>query len=247
MKIESIVDRASRQIQEWIVTGRFKPGEQIKEENISQRLEISRPPVREALKMLEATGLVLRKPRRGVFVPHLTKKDIWEIYTLKAVLYELAVTLAMDTISPKEIDELEVLVQEMEVSVKNDPGNLLRYQKLHKAFHDSIMTIAGNTRLKTFASNLHNQVTPFSYRSLQHRDHLFSSVAYHRRIVEAIKKKDRSLACHLMKEHVLNALNVLSEMLDLEQETTAVLPSRGRGAGTDKDNRRYPRVANNLF
>lgn len=227
MKVESIADRAGRHIQEWIVTGRFKPGEQIKEENISQLLEISRPPVREALKMLEATGLVMRKPRRGVFVPHLTKKDVWEIYTLKSVLYELATALAIDIISPKEISELERLVAEMETSVQEDPANVLRYQKVHKAFHNSIMAIAGNSRLKTFASNLHNQVTPFTYKSLQQRDHLLSSVGYHRRIVEAIKKRDRSLACELTKEHVLNALGVLSELLD--QETTATLLPEGGG------------------
>ena len=226
MKIESIVDRAGQHIREWIVTGEFKPGEQIKEEDISQRLEISRPPVREALKMLEATGMVLRKPRRGVFVPHLTKKYVWEIYTLKATLYELATCLAMDAISSREVRELEAFVEEMEVCVEVDPVDLLQYQDLHKAFHRSIMAIAGNTRLKALASNLHNQVTPFSYKSLQRKSHLLSSVKYHRRIVEAIKKKDVSLACELMKEHVLKALNVLSEMGDLGPEMPAFFPSQ---------------------
>ena len=214
MKTESIVDQAGRHIREWIVTGEFKPGEQIKEEDISQRLEISRPPVREALKMLEATGLVLRKPRRGVFVPHLTKRDVWEIYTLKATLYELALALAMDSISSPQTGELEAFVQEMEIHLQEDPVDLLQYQEIHKAFHNSIMSIAGNTRLKTLASNLHNQVTPFSYKSLQQKGHMLSSVQYHRRIVEPIKQKDKTLACGLMKEHVLNALTVLSEMRD---------------------------------
>jgi len=225
MKIESIVDLAGQHIREGIVTGKFKPGEQIKEEDISQRLEISRPPVREALKMLEATGLVLRKPRRGVFVPHLTKKDVWEIYTLKATLYELATCLAMDAISSREIGELETFVEEMEECVGEDPVDLLQYQDLHRAFHRRIMAIAGNTRLKALGSNLHNQVTPFSYKSLQRKSHLLSSVKYHRRIVEAVKKKDRSLACELMKKHVLNALNVLSEMGDLGPEMPAAFPS----------------------
>lgn len=228
MKIESIVDQASQHIREWIVTGEFKPGEQIKEEDISQRLKISRPPIREALKMLEATGLVLRKPRRGVFVPRLTKKDVWEIYILKATLYELATCLAMGAISSRQIGELETFVEEMELCVEENPVDLLRYQDLHRAFHRSIMAIAGNTRLETLASNLHNQVTPFSYRSLQQRSHLLSSIQYHREIVEAIKEQDRSLACQLMKEHVLNALNVLSEMGELGPENPAASPSLQR-------------------
>lgn len=221
MKIESIVDIAKRNIQEWVVTGHFQPGKQIKEEEISQRLGISRPPVREALKMLEAAGLVFRKPRRGVFVPEMTEKDMWEVYTLKATLYEMATDLAMDVISDKEIRKLESYVQKMEICVEKEPFDVLRYQDLHKTFHNSIMAIGGNDRLRTFASNLHNQVTPFSYKSLKDKNHLHASVRYHREIVIAMKNKDRSLACRMMKEHVLNALDVLRDMSAQGVETPA--------------------------
>ena len=223
MKVDSIVDRACRNIQEWIVTGRFKPGEQIKEENISQRLEISRPPVREALKMLEAMGLVVRKPRRGVFVPLLTRKDVWEIYTLKAALYELVTELAMDVITDIQVRELETLVEEMERIVSEDPVDILRYQKYHKGFHSRLMGIAGNGRLNAFAANLHNQVTPFSYKSLQQKEHLLASVQYHREIIDAIKIGDRPSACRLMKRHVLDALLVFRNMQNAVWDE--VLPS----------------------
>ena len=226
MKMDSIVDRACRHIQEKIVTGRFKPGEQIKEENVSQRLEISRPPVREALKMLEAAGLVVRKPRRGVFVPLLTKKDVWEIYTLKAALYELVTELAMDVISHGQVSELETLVGEMERIVSEDPVDILQYQKHHKAFHQRLMGIAGNTRLNAFATNLHHQVTPFSYKSLQRKEHLLSSVRYHRKIIEAIKGRDRSSACRLMKQHVLDALLVFRDMQDTVWDETLLSSTR---------------------
>ncbi len=223
MEIESIADIAKRNIQEWVVTGHFQPGKQIKEEEISQRLGISRPPVREALKMLEAAGLVFRKPRRGVFVPEMTEKDMWEVYTLKATLYEMATELAMDVISEQEIGKLETYVKKMEVCVEKEPLDVLRYQDLHKTFHDSIMGIAGNDRLKTFASNLHNQVTLFSYKSLQDKNHLNSSVRYHRDIVNAMKNRDKPMACSLMKEHVINALDVLRDMSAQGSETPADL------------------------
>jgi len=223
MKIESIADIAKRNIQEWIVTGHFQPGKQIKEEEISQRLGISRPPVREALKMLEAAGLVFRKPRCGVFVPEMTEKDMWEVYTLKATLYEMATSLAMDVISDKKIRKLETYVKKMEVCVGKEPLDVLRYQDLHKTFHNSIMVISGNDRLRTFASNLHNQVTLFSYKSLQDNNHLNSSVRYHREIVNAMKQKDTALACRLMKEHVFNALDVLRDMSAQGSETPAGL------------------------
>ncbi|MBW2093991.1 MAG: GntR family transcriptional regulator [Deltaproteobacteria bacterium] len=219
MKIESIADIAKRHIREWIVTGQFLPGEQLKEEEISQRLGISRPPVREALKALEATGLVVRKPRRGVFVPEMTEKDMWEIYTLKATLYEMATGLAMEVISGKEIERLEALVAKMDACVKEEPFDVLQYQRVHGSFHKVIMDIAGNGRLKTIALHLHNQVTMFSYKTLQDRDHLHSSLHYHWEILKAIKEKNTSSACRLMKEHVLNALAVLCDSLPTTGET----------------------------
>jgi DNA-binding GntR family transcriptional regulator len=111
----------------------------------------------------------------------------------------------------------------MEACVENEPLDVLRYQDLHKTFHNSIMAIAGNDRLRTFASNLHNQVTPFSYKSLQDKNHLHSSVRYHREIVNAMKQKDTAMACRLMKEHVLNALDVLRDMSAQGSETPAAL------------------------
>ncbi len=83
--IGSIVDYAKNFIEQCIVTGELSPGQRIKEEEIAKKLEISRPPVREAFKILEAEGLIRRNPRRGVFVTEITSKDVWEIYTLKMV------------------------------------------------------------------------------------------------------------------------------------------------------------------
>jgi DNA-binding GntR family transcriptional regulator len=218
MKIESIVDLAKRHMEIWIIKGEYAPGQKLKEEEIAMRLGISRPPIREAFKALETEGLVLRKPRRGVFVSEMTAKDVWEAYTLKAALYEMATELAMDTISADQIGDLDAVVQQMENCVKMEPGDLLQYQEYHQSFHDKIMVISGHDRLKKISVSIHNQVGRFSYRSLQNKSHLQSSVRYHRQIIDAMKAKDKALACRLMKEHVLEALDVLLSMSDLQEE-----------------------------
>ena len=218
MQIESIADLARGHIQVWIIKGEYQPGQQLKEEEIATRLDISRPPVREAFKMLEAEGLVIRKPRRGVFVSEMTQKDVWEAYTLKAALYEMAVELAMAAISETQINELEAVVRQMEACVAAEPVNLLRYQEHHQNFHDRIMLISGHDRLKKISSSIHNQVSRFSYKSLQNRVHLNASVRYHRQIIKAINSGEKVLACRLMKEHVLEALDVLLTMPELQKE-----------------------------
>ena len=211
MQIESIADLAKGHIQVWIIKGEYQPGQQLKEEEIATRLDISRPPVREAFKMLEAEGLVIRRPRRGVFVTEMTEKDVWEAYTLKAALYEMAMELAMHTISESQILELEAVVRRMENCVQAEPVDLLGYQEYHRNFHNQILVISGHQRLKKISASIHNQVSRFSYKSLQNRNHLDSSVRYHRQILDAIKDQDRTRACKFMKEHVLNAIDAFRE------------------------------------
>ncbi len=220
MKIESIVDLAKRHMELWIIKGEYEPGQKLKEEEIAMRLGISRPPIREAFKALETEGLVVRKPRRGVFVSEMTAKDVWEAYTLKAALYEMATELAMDTISAKQINDLDAVMRQMEDCVKMEPVDLLQYQNYHQSFHDQIMVISGHDRLKKISVSIHNQVGRFSYRSLQNKSHLQSSVRYHRKIVTALKAEDKTLACSLMKGHVLEALNVLLSMPGFREENS---------------------------
>lgn len=219
MKVESIVDLAKHHLELWIIKGEYGPGQKLKEEEIALRLGISRPPIREAFKVLETEGLVRRRPRRGVFVTEMNEKDVWEAYTLKAVLYELATELAMDAISESQIQELEAVVRQMENCVQAEPVDLLGYQEYHRNFHNQIMIISGHDRLQKFSASIHNQVSRFSYKSLQNKAHLQSSVQYHRKIVDAFQTKDRIKACRLMKGHVLEALDVLLSMPELHKET----------------------------
>ena len=218
MEIESIVDLAKRHMELWIIKGEYEPGQKLKEEEIAMRLGISRPPIREAFKALETEGLVVRKPRRGVFVTEMTAKDVWEAYTLKAVLYEMATGLAMETITANQISELDAVVQQMEACVETESVDLLQYQEYHQNFHYKIMVISGHDRLKKISVSIHNQVARFSYKSLQNKSHLQSAVRHHRQIINAIKVKDKTLACRLMREHVLEALDVLLLMHGLQEK-----------------------------
>ena len=218
MEIESIVDLAKRHMELWIIKGEYEPGQKLKEEEIAMRLGISRPPIREAFKALETEGLVVRKPRRGVFVTEMTAKDVWEAYTLKAALYEMATELAMVKISSDQNDELDSIVRRMEDRITREPVDLLQYQDYHQSFHHQIMIISGHDRLKKISVSIHNQIGRFSYRSLQDKAHLKSSVRYHRKIINAMKAKNKPLACRLMKEHVLEALDVLMSMPGIKEE-----------------------------
>lgn len=211
MEIQSLSELARQKILEMIASGELSPGQQIREEEISNLLDISRPPVREAFKRLEAEGLVVARPRRGVFVPEMTVKDAWEIYFLKASLYSLAVELAFENFKPKDIVKLKSLLYKMTESVALNPPNLKLYQQSHHSFHLIILDVAGNNRLTKFASNLHLQIQRFSYKSLQSHDHLKSSLDYHSRILNSILKNKKEEASRLMKDHVIESIDAVSQ------------------------------------
>jgi DNA-binding GntR family transcriptional regulator len=213
MKIKSIVDHAAKNLEDLIIKGKLKPGQKIKEQEISTRLGISRPPLREAFKILEAEGLIRREPRRGVFVSELKASDIWEIYTLKFALYTLAVSLAMDKMKNADIDKVEKIVSRMEDIVNgHSKPDVLKYEELNNLFHDTTASIAGHGRLKKIHQSLNNQVKRMAYRSFQDLDHLKESCEYHRKIVEAMKDRDKGLAEQLTREHILRGLEVQKKM-----------------------------------
>lgn len=218
MKVESIVDIAAQHIEELIITGRLRPGEQIKEDDIAGTLDISRPPVREALNGLEGEGLVVRRPRKGAFVSEMAEKDIWEVYTLKAELYAMATDAAIDRISKSQARQLISLVERMGACSSTGKKIILKYQKLHWKFHVKIMEIAGNQRLFRFASNLHKQIRRYSFQTLSYEEHLLASHQYHNRIAVCIVDKDRENARNLMREHVLDAMNFLLNIPGILEE-----------------------------
>lgn len=217
MKIKSLVDHTSKYLENMIIKGKLRPGQRIKEQEVSSQLGISRPPVREAFKILEAEGLIKREPRRGVFVSEVTKNDIWEIYTLKIALYTLAVGLAIDRISDNDIGRLEKIVAQMEVIVQDESNpDIIRYEELNNVFHETTTILAGHGRLKKMVQSLNNQIKRVSYRSFTKEGHLKSSCRYHRHILEAIKARDKILAERLTREHIVKGLEVHKE-LDEEQ------------------------------
>jgi len=213
MKIQSIVDHTVKYLEDLIITGKIGPAQKIKEQEVSSQLGISRPPVREAFKILEAEGLIKREPRRGVFVSEINGNDIWEIYTLKIALYSLAVTLAIDKISNKDIEKLEGIVGQMEEISNNETDpNIIKYEELNNQFHETTAHIAGHARLKKIMQSLNNQIKRVSYRSFTKKGHLKSSFRYHRQILEAVKLKDKGLAEQLTKEHIIKGFEAHKEL-----------------------------------
>lgn len=222
-KIQSIVDNTRKYLEGCIFRGELHPGQQIKEQDVASFLGISRPPVREALKLLEAEGLIIRKPNRGAFVSRINEKDAWEIYTLKMNLYTLATQLAFEKITDAAVRKWEEVVDEMERCVGAEPPDIVKYQRLNQRFHDIMIDISGHERLRKIVLILHNQARRFSCKSLTDRGHLIESLTYHKAILEAIRSRDMALTIKLSDEHILKGLEIVQRFISEERESPTPL------------------------
>lgn len=207
--ISSLTELVTRQIRELVITGEFVPGQQLKEDELCRMFDVSRPPIREAFKILEANGLLVHKPRKGVFVADLTFQDVEEVYTIIAMFYHKTTDIALKVITESDIDVLKRHLDRMVHAVGAVPHNVREYQHAHSEFHQVLIDIAGNSRIKKLEKELREQVFIFSYASFRDEGHLKASIDYHIRIYEAIRERNKEKALQLMEEHVLKAIDFL--------------------------------------
>lgn len=132
-------------MREMIVYGELLPGQRLNEVDLARTFEVSRGPLREALRALETEGLAVRVPRRGTFVVQMSATDVDEIYSLRAALEELAVRRALESPSPQLLARLDALVDEMrEATAVSD---WRRVTECDIEFHTAVYEAAGHARV----------------------------------------------------------------------------------------------------
>lgn len=196
-------------IEEKILSGEYKIGEQITENRISAELGVSRTPVREALMMLERDGLIDLIPNKGAVVRGISPNDLIDIYEIRKRLEGLAASLAALRIDKKGIDELAEIVDLSDFYIKK--GDTEKIKKLDSEFHSCIYRYSGSRMLEKVLSDLHRSIGSYRKMSLEIPGRIEKSVMEHREIFNAIKDGDQKKSDDFMSHHVGAALdNLLS-------------------------------------
>lgn len=204
IKIKSLIDQVYDHLSNSIIEGIIRPGEKLVENDLSSQFGISRSPIRECFRILEAEGLVVISPRKGVFVRELSPKDIEDVFHVRATLEGLAATLAVPNIGQKEIKIFDDLITEMQKALdKNDIKSFLYY---NFTFHSVFIKLANNQVLEKTLKNLGRgiwlRIAFLYYRS---PSGLYISNRMHKDIVKAFQEKDGLSARRLVEEHMEHA------------------------------------------
>lgn len=191
-------------LREAILRNVLKGGEQLRQDEIAAHLGVSRIPVREALRQLEAEGLVTFYPHRGAIVSELSHQEVQEIYEIRIPLEVIAIRLAIPHLSEHDLqhaDEiLEALDRETEVP---------KWSELNREFHSTLYAPADRRRLLALINTLRTNVERYQriYISLMH--HKPNSQREHRQIIEACKRRDVAAAVKALESHLGNAAQSL--------------------------------------
>ncbi|MDT7726352.1 MAG: hypothetical protein QOI21_2928 [Actinomycetota bacterium] len=194
--LAAVRERVRKQLRERIVTGVLRPGDRLVERDLAEDLGVSRVPVREAIRSLEADGFVAVQSPRRVVVRQLSKVDVEELFDVREALEVLATEQACRRVDPPALRRLKGAITEAARALA--AGNINEVAEANLLFHQEIVALAGNGLLSSMLHQLEDRLR-WLYRQNEDWDRLLQE---HRRLYEAIASGDpeRARACSI--EHV---------------------------------------------
>ncbi|KNG95659.1 GntR family transcriptional regulator [Pseudaestuariivita atlantica] len=182
--------------------GVFAPGDRLREEDVAQRLSLSRTPVREALRRMEAEGLVTHRPRLGAVVRQLTHAEVVELYEMRLVLERTAAEMAAKHGTAAEFDTLEALNGDI-AAERSQPA---RAAAINQSFHRGLYHAARNRFLVQSAAALNNALILLGPTTFAEGPRVDEVVAEHAAIIAALRDGDQEAAGQAAAAHLQTSL-----------------------------------------
>ena len=198
----ALYEEVAERLRQRIFNRELTPGDWIDELRIAQELGISRTPLREALKVLAAEGLVTMKVRRGAFVTEASSKDLADVYHLLTLLETDAVEVVACQASAAQLAELTALHADLEAAV----GDADRFFAINEAFHLRLLELADNKWRLQVVQDLRKVMKLHRQHSLLKAGRLEESLAEHRELMAALRARDGARAAQGMRKHFRSGL-----------------------------------------
>jgi len=217
ISVPTIVEAVVKQLRKVILSGEIKPGGRLIEERLTERFNVSRPPLRETLRILQRDGIVQSIPRRGFIVVPITAEDVREIYSLRMALERLAVELGVPVADERLLEPMRKALEQMRGAAKT--GEEDEMVAANGAFHAALIGLAQHGRLARSYDALLMQMTLCMAFNLKLRQQVYNdpaeSVQRHVSLLDCITRGDREAVLHELEHHgdrsILDHLDELFE------------------------------------
>lgn len=193
--------QVAESLKEMIYSGEVKPGERLNEVALAARMNVSRGPIREAIRILTGFGLVTPVLNRGVYVREMTVSEMVEISELRAVVFAFIAGMAAEQRSDKDVEQLRSLVEEMGAAAEESDSD--EYYRLNLLFHSAVTSLCGSKRAVRVYSDFVKELHLFRRQNFDNARNMRKSQSEHRRIYEAIAAGNKGDAARQAQEHIL--------------------------------------------
>ena len=208
---DTLQQRVAQRLRELLIQGQLPPGAKLNERELCERLGVSRTPLREAVRLLAAEGLVTLDPGRGAFAPVLSREDIAHTFDVIAVLEGLAAERAAAHITEAELAELRALQLEMQAAYER--RDLPNYYRLNARIHDLLSEAAHNPVLRATWRQLNARMHALRFRSNQDEAKWAHALKEHAQMIDALQARDGAALRELMIQHLHRKRDVVLEQL----------------------------------
>lgn len=217
--VNSLHDQVAQQLRDLIFAGTLSPGAFVDENRLCEQWAISRTPLREALKVLSAEGLIRHEPRRGCFVNEVTEQDLDDIFPVIALLEGRCAYEAAVHAGDADLQALETLHEQLQQSAQR--GEIPAYYAANFAIHEAIIAIAGNKWLAQVISDLRKILKLARLQQLNAPGRLTQSLGEHMAIFAALKAGDAEGAEVAMRTHLTRQREALRQLAKQQNSRVA--------------------------
>jgi DNA-binding GntR family transcriptional regulator len=187
-------------LEEAIIKGELPPGTRLEEQELAERYQVSRTPIRETLRLLASSGLVEMRARQSAVVATLTIPRLIEMFQVMADLEGLCARLAARRLSPDRLKQMTEAHRACVAAVQaNDPET---FYEANRIFHEAIYAASSNQFLDEMTRSLRNRVAPYRRYVTYQPGRMADSIPEHEQVLDAIRKGDGDSADRLMRDHV---------------------------------------------
>lgn len=207
---QTAADRIRTALADAIVRGEIGQGVVLDETSLAERFSVSRTPVREAIRQLEAIGFAEARPHRGAVVPNFTPEKLTEMFAVMAELEALCAQFAAERATAGDIEKLQAT--HVACAAAAEEGNIDVYYQANLAFHEAIYIMSHNGFLAEVTLGVRNRVSPFRKAQFRSFGRLLKSVDEHQKVVDAIVARDGQAAALAMREHMMVVRDSVGEV-----------------------------------
>lgn len=234
VRTRSLASLVAQEIEQLILTGALAAGERLNEQALATRLGVSRGPVREAVRGLERTGLVVGVRNQGSYVRQVSAEEALEIYDIRAAITGLACARLAGSATRAQLADLRTLVKRMDEARRGEDAPA--YYAANLDFHAALLAHGGGPRARRLYEELGNELHLFRRRALVQPENMRQSNAEHAAILRAIAAGDAAAARAAGEAHIAGG----KRRFQATDTGTPREPARKGGEEHDKDHRNPP-------